>query len=399
LKLLNAQTVREVSIKHHCRMNNFLKQVAAGILFIYIWGNVPVSATAPLNCTVNNLTHTYLAITDPIYDTDPESTVPYTYKLLTQNVIEATADYYYTTYKTRRQGLLTLGGPRIGVTVNSKDNTLFITIPKINEKEEQSEKTNFDLSFLLSLRCSDGAEIQMHTVVPVIDSNNHQTFFSKPKYVYNLISTHLDDFKRQLFLNPITATDYDITNGELSFNIDDNDYFDIVYGGVVPGTLNKQHSAQLIPKVPGSSITKKIEVTITVTDSGYPSNTNTSRLVINPPSPPMPVFVKPLYVGHLYKNGTFVMKENPELEEGTTYYSTSFEVSDFRHEYNFLNVRLENEQIVISSSSSKDDYEFMNHFYKNNYNAFQLIARYTDPLTKLFSTGTTVLIIELHHDL
>jgi hypothetical protein len=87
LKLLNAQTVREVSIKHHCRMNNFLKQVAAGILFIYIWGNVPVSATAPLNCTVNNLTHTYLAITDPIYDTDPESTVPYTYKLLTQNVI------------------------------------------------------------------------------------------------------------------------------------------------------------------------------------------------------------------------------------------------------------------------------------------------------------------------
>jgi hypothetical protein len=41
----------------------------------------------------------------------------------------------------------------------------------------------------------------------------------------------------------------------------------------------------------------------------------------------------------------------------------------------------------------------MNHFYKNNYNAFQLIARYTDPLTKLFSTGTTALIIELHHDL
>jgi hypothetical protein len=39
----------------------------------------------------------------------------------------------------------------------------------------------------------------------------------------------------------------------------------------------------------------------------------------------MPVFVKPFYVGHLYKNRTFVMEENPELEEGTTYYSTSFE--------------------------------------------------------------------------
>jgi hypothetical protein len=375
-------------------MNNFLKQVAAGILFIYIWGNVPVSATAPLNCTVNNLTHTYLAITDPIYDTDPESTVPYTYKLLTQNVIEATADYYYTTYKTRRQGLLTLGGPRIGVTVNSKDNTLFITIPKINEKEEQSEKTNFDLSFLLSLRCSDGAEIHMHTAVPVIDSNNHQPFFSKPKYVYNLISTHLDDFKRQLFLNPITATDYDITNGELSFNIDDNDYFDIAYGGVVPGTLNKQHSAQLIPKVPGSSITKKIEVTITVTDSGYPSNTNTSRLVINPPSPPMPVFVKPFYVGHLYKNGTFVMKENPELEEGTTYYFTSFE-----GQFDFLSATLENEQIVIKRSYGYYHSSLINHFYEYNYYAFQLIARYTDPLTELFSTGTTALIIEFHHDL
>jgi hypothetical protein len=60
-------------------------------------------------------------------------------------------------------------------------------------------------------------------------------------------------------------------------------------------------------------------------DLGYPSNTKASRLVINPPSPPMPVFVKPFYVGHLYKNRTFVMEENPELEEGTTYYSTSFE--------------------------------------------------------------------------
>ena len=100
-----------------------------------------------------------------------------------------------------------------------------------------------------------------------MDSNNHQPFFSKPKYVYNLISTYEEDFKRQLELNPIVATDYDVTNGELVFDVQGNEYFKVLYGGVVPGTLNKKHFAQLVPKFPGKIITKKVEVIMTVTVS------------------------------------------------------------------------------------------------------------------------------------
>jgi hypothetical protein len=68
-------------------------------------------------------------------------------------------------------------------------------------------------------------------------------------------------------------------------------------------------------------------------------------------------------------------------------------------QFDFLSATLENEQIVIKRSYDYYHSSLINHFYEYNYYAFQLIARYTDPLTELFSTGTTALIIEFHHDL
>lgn len=103
--------------------------------------------------------------------------------------------------------------------------------------------------------------------MPVVDSNNHKPFFEKPNYTYNLLSPFAADFKRQQILNPIVATDYDVTNTELEFSIDENDYFDIIYNGIVPNTLNKKHFALLTPKFPGKILKKKIKFNITVTVS------------------------------------------------------------------------------------------------------------------------------------
>ncbi|RZC39000.1 uncharacterized protein BDFB_007114, partial [Asbolus verrucosus] len=237
------------------------------------------------------------------------------------------------------------------------DKNLIITISKVNETTEISKNSKFFYNFAIDLYCEDKSVVNMYVSVGLIDSNNHQPIFDKPKYTYNLISTYMEDFKRQLFLNPITATDYDVTNAELKFTIETNKYFDITYSGVVPGTLNKKHYAQLVPKIPGSIINEKIEVSIIVTDMGNPPRRNVSKLVINPPSPPMPIFIKPFYIGHYYKNSTFKMIENPQLQEGTNYYETS------------------------------------------NYLVYELKATYRDKVTKLSSTGIVTIIVELHHDL
>jgi hypothetical protein len=77
----------------------------------------------------------------------------------------------------------------------------------------------------------------------------------------------VEDFQRHLILYPIIATDYDITNIEVDFTIQENPYFDILYGGVVPGSLNKKHYPKLVPKTHGTLLTERIELWIGVTVS------------------------------------------------------------------------------------------------------------------------------------
>ncbi|XP_063918130.1 uncharacterized protein LOC135133608 [Zophobas morio] len=351
-----------------------LSYIFSIIFFSLSRTNFP-SALGKLSCTVNGLTHNYLAITDPVYDTDSETTIPYTYHLPTENVSGVQASTW-----------------NIRASLDQNKN-LLMSISAINEKGVQSQGKDYHLKFVLTLRCTNGSTVSMNTVVPFVDSNNHQPFFSKPKYVYNLISTYEEDFKRQLELNPIVATDYDVTNGELVFDVQGNEYFKVLYGGVVPGTLNKKHFAQLVPKFPGKIITKKVEVIMTVTDIGNPPKSNTSKVVINPPSPPTPAFKKPFYVGHLYKNGTFEMSENPELEEGVTYYQTSVQIESCSYYCNYYATISEGQIIIVKNCNMGDS------FYRFNYLACSLTAKYTDPITKLFSTGNTALIVEHHHNL
>ncbi|XP_063918227.1 uncharacterized protein LOC135133683 [Zophobas morio] len=352
-----------------------------GILLIMLI-SLPKAKLAPppkrLNCTINGLTHNYLEITDPVYDEDPETTIPYTYNLHTENVSGITSPL------------------NLPVSIDPQEN-LFITIKQLDEKTTLTQKSGYHFNIALRLQCIDGAVVEMNTVIPFIDSNNHEPFFSKPTYVYDLISTLESDFKRLLDLNSIVATDYDITNRELLFSVQENEYFDVVYGGIVPGTLNKQHLAQLVPKFPGKIISSKIEVALTVTDTGNPPRSNTAKLVINPPSPPKPVFTKPFYVGHLYKNNTFVMSENLHLQEGASYYETKFSIQDsYDDGCSRFFAHLVEEEIMVAFTFYGNAFP---HFYERNYIVCPVEATYTDRVTNLVSSGTTILLVEYHHDL
>jgi hypothetical protein len=131
-------------------------------------------------------------------------------------------------------------------------------------------------------------------------------------------------------------------------------------------------------------------------DVGTPPRRNVTKLVINPPSPPAPIFDKTFYVGHYYKNHTFVINESPELAEGTTYYQTrvTIIIDGERDQNNFIS-RVENEKIVIESNDQLDS----SVFFQNNYIAYELKATYVDVVTNLATASRATLIVEHHHDL
>ncbi|KYB27437.1 hypothetical protein TcasGA2_TC014748 [Tribolium castaneum] len=346
-----------------------------------------VTSTWPLCCSIEKQKGNYLRIDEPVYDTDDEIIVPQSEEYYMREVQQAFIfDYFYSKQQYDDNG-------------NKMDlgtNILQIPLRRIDEKREISKAGNFYYyNFTITLHCNNDDTVDTHTFVPIIDTNNHGPFFGKPKYTYNLISSYAEDFKRQQLLNPIIATDYDVTNTAVKFNIEENNHFDIMYNGIVPNSLNKQHYALLTPKIPGKPITDKIEVIVTVTDMGFPSRSNVTKVEINPPSPPMPIFKSPFYVGHYYKNHTFVMHDNLELEEGCTFYSTTVEilVEDMRCQIFYATIV--KDEIIINKSSK----EYVNNFYEENYTVYKLKAKYTNPITNLFTVGTATFILEHHHDL
>jgi hypothetical protein len=130
-------------------------------------------------------------------------------------------------------------------------------------------------------------------------------------------------------------------------------------------------------------------------DVGTPPRRNFTKLVINPPSPPAPIFDKTFYVGHYYKNDTFVINESPELAEGTTYYQTRVTINNKqRYQNNFIS-RVENGKIVIEIYNRLDS----SYFFQNNYIAYELEAKYVDVVTNRATASRATLIVELHHDL
>jgi hypothetical protein len=338
-------------------------------------------AEKPLDCTFYNIENNYLKFEDVVLDVDIETTIPPSSNSGLQKINVSYVDI--------------VDNPYVSVSESRYFGLVFLNFKQINEVVEPSRRSEFYYNVKLNLHCNNSAIVEMYSSIRLIDTNNHEPFFDKPRYTYNLISAYVEDFQRQLILYPIVATDYDITNIEVDFTIQENPYFDILYGGVVPGSLNKKHYPKLVPKTHGTLLTERIELEIVVTDVGTPPRQNFTKLVINPPSPPAPIFDKTFYVGHYYKNDTFVINESPELAEGTTYYQTRVTINNKqRYQNNFIS-RVENGKIVIEIYHRLDS----SFFFQNNYIAYELEATYVDVVTNRATASRATLIVELHHDL
>ncbi|XP_044267408.1 uncharacterized protein LOC123013123 [Tribolium madens] len=357
-----------------------MKKITNFILFfkvlVLICGPLVLTAES-LSCTFGNYDHNYIKIQEFVNDDENSTTIPKKNKLYANSV----------------QGMDIMNNSYVIINKNHYEGSFTFIFSQINEKFEPSQ-SNFCYNFTVRLNCTNRDIVDLYVKVPLIDTNNHEPFFEKPKYTYNLISSYAEDFKRQQFLNPVIATDYDVTNTAVKFSNEENEYFNIMYNGIVPNSLNKKHYALLTPKIPGKLVTRKIEVNITVTDVGFPPRSNVTKLVINPPSPPGPVFSSPFYVGHSYKNRTFVMFENPKLEEGCTFYETRIDVLTTGNKSRVFYAEIINDKILIKKFKTN-----LSYFFEKNYSIYQLKAFYIDRVTKLYSSGTATLIVEDHHDL
>ncbi|XP_044267658.1 uncharacterized protein LOC123013288 isoform X2 [Tribolium madens] len=227
----------------------------------------------PPSCFIDNQRKNYLRIDEPVYDTDEETIISQNRQYEMTNVRQ----YVVNNYPYFKGNIFET--PERMVYLPS--HTLQIRLMQIDEKKEISRAGDFYYyNFTITLICNNDDLVDVYTVLPIIDTNNPEPFFGKPKYTYNLISSYAEDFKRQQLLNPIIATDYDVTNAAVQFTMENNPHFDIMYNGIVANTLNKHHYALLTPKVPGKLITDKIEVTIKVTDMGFPPRSNVTKVVI-----------------------------------------------------------------------------------------------------------------------
>ncbi|XP_018568559.1 uncharacterized protein LOC108908880 [Anoplophora glabripennis] len=157
-----------------------------------------------------------------------------------------------------------------------------LSVKPIDETIEISQPSHtFYYNFTLSVTC-DGIDYPVESLIPIHETNTYTPVFSNEIYEYSLFSTFNEDLQRLIELNPIVANDNDISNTEVIFSIKDNEYFDLQYGGVIAGSLNKNHSARLIPKKSELDIAQNMEFVIYVTDLGYPPRSSNASIILKP---------------------------------------------------------------------------------------------------------------------
>ncbi|KAJ8915615.1 hypothetical protein NQ315_003399 [Exocentrus adspersus] len=270
-------------------------------------------------------------------------------------------------------------------------------VAPIDETMEISRPSeHFYYNFTILLGCY-GFNHEIETLIPIHETNTYTPEFSQRVYEYSLFSPYKQDFDRLQELYPITAVDNDLSNTQVKFAIERNDYFELEYEHVIPGTLNKKHLAKLVPKDSSSNLNiPSLELVIFVTDLGYPPRSSNATLRIKSANTKVPTFKMPYYIGDYYRNHTFSMRSQPELEYTTSDYSISVtihNVNNYERDHFFVNA-FKNGTMQLSKSYNLDEITI----YKYSYLLFTLTATYNSD-TSYFdpvSQGSTSIIIEMH---
>ncbi|KAF2881637.1 hypothetical protein ILUMI_24494 [Ignelater luminosus] len=187
------------------------------------------------------------------------------------------------------------------------------------EKEINSEK-DFQFRIRIEFKCNN-SEMTLSFRQPINDLNTYPPVFPKSSYDYKLPMPLPQNFEITLFGEEIIATDYDISNVEVTFTITPDDKFYVSSLGPTDAT-NKHHKASVKVKEV-LRLDDNATYFLTVTDTGTPTKNTTTQLNLMIDKQiellPNPFFTKAYYAADYNANGekhSITLKDAIELERG-----------------------------------------------------------------------------------
>ncbi|XP_047019977.1 uncharacterized protein LOC124630244 isoform X2 [Helicoverpa zea] len=200
------------------------------------------------------------------------------------------------------------------------------TNPLFDEYEEN--ETALQMQIAVTFRCSDGSSpITYNFFINVVDTNNNAPQFwnavegqPRDEFEFTVTAPLPPGFKITGCLNDLIVRDIDLTTSRIDFAIEDNEYFEIEYGGL---TVAKEFQGILKTKTLIRSIPEPITLTISATDvdaTGDPPITTKGKITIIGDGefemPEEPVFTKAFYLADYTEDNRVVLEETISLRSG-----------------------------------------------------------------------------------
>ncbi|XP_063890391.1 uncharacterized protein LOC110384111 [Helicoverpa armigera] len=200
------------------------------------------------------------------------------------------------------------------------------TNPLFDEYEEK--QTVLVMQAAVTFRCSDGSSpVTYNFFINVVDTNNNAPQFwdaverqPRDEFEFTVIAPLPPGFEITGCLDDLIVRDIDLTTSRIDFAIEDNDYFEIEYGGL---TVAKEFQGILKTKTLIRSIPEPITLTISATDvddTGDPPITTKGKITIigdrEFEMPEEPVFTKAFYLADYTEDNRVVLEETISLRSG-----------------------------------------------------------------------------------
>ncbi|KAF9822590.1 hypothetical protein SFRURICE_012916, partial [Spodoptera frugiperda] len=205
------------------------------------------------------------------------------------------------------------------------ENSRFLV--ETNERFPLYEEHEVELSiyFTVNFMCINGNEQTQQFRVHLFDTNNHvPRFIQTDHYTYVLDAPTPPGYQVTGCLSELIARDVDLTNKEIIFEIEENDYFEITYSAELSKDRIKEFVAIVTTKTFIRHLREDITLTIYATDvhgtEGQETHTTSGKITIkgNPEYmlPDEPVFSKTIYNGIYTTDGKVELEEFISLQNG-----------------------------------------------------------------------------------
>ncbi|KAG5681021.1 hypothetical protein PVAND_010487 [Polypedilum vanderplanki] len=252
---------------------------------------------------------------------------------------------------------------------------LYTTQEFENFEKHQNDRT---FRFAISFECESFLTASKSIFINLAEINNYAPEFSNSNYEIEILTPLPTGFQVSFFSNEeITAIDYDLSGNALEFSLSGSDLFEIE---VTEMTNENRKLYYVIKMFTTQRIyfleNGEIELTLTATDTFSEGPKSTSvpiKISIDQENAyvPPPAFVKPLYKGLLFTNGTLWIDEI-RLNENTYDESVTFDVLD--NFYGLIVLSNDGPQITIETNQTNLNEEI----FKQKFLSFVIEAKRTN---------------------